>query len=137
MSGTFPNIQYKESYDSFRNDKVTKTGYYDYLKIRGNNGIVNQNISDLVVDGGTISKQGVKIGRAKIGGKFVEANVVYSKDYAGTLSYNEEDDELVIVKKDGTAFDMLHANVELDTANIAGLLTAGSAIIDTSLKLIH
>ena len=42
----------KDSYDSFKYDDILKTEVYDYVKIRGDAGIVNQNISDLVVDGG-------------------------------------------------------------------------------------
>ena len=134
MSGRFPNIRYQDSYDSFKYDDVLKTEIFDFVKIRGDKGIINQNISDFVIDGGMISKQGIKVGRAKIGSQQIIANNNYSSEFAGTISYNKEDDELVIVRKDGTAFDMLHANVELDSANISGLLTADRAIIHNDLN---
>ena len=134
MSGRFPNIRYEDSYDSFKYDDVLKTEVLDYMKIRGSSGIINQNIADIVIDGGLLSKQGIMVGQAKVGGQVVDAKTTYSTEYSGTLSFNKKNNELVIIKKDGIAFDMLDANVNFYFANVEKTLTAGSAIVDTSFE---
>ena len=135
--GTNPNIRYESTYDHLKYDNITISELYDFVKIRGQKGIINQGISDLLVEGGIISKQGLKIGTAKIGGQLLTSNQTYSDVFSGTLSFNKGanaiDDELLVVKSDGTTIDLLDnnsniANLWFETTN--GITTTYNVIIN-------
>ncbi len=49
--GTNPNIRYESTYDHLKYDNVTISELYDFVKIRGQKGIINQSIADLLVEG--------------------------------------------------------------------------------------
>lgn len=129
--GTNPNIRYESTYDHLKYDNVTISELYDFVKIRGQKGIINQSIADLLVEGGIISKQGVKIGRAKIGGEYVVANTVYSPKFAGVMSFDDKNNEFIVIDKDGLAVDLFHDEVSFATVSTDHILIEKSLISDS------
>ena len=120
--GTIPNIRYLNSYDHFTYDTVTISRMFDFVLIRGQKGIVNSQIADLVVEGGSIFNEGIKIGQAKVGGTDLvyigsedhPLDKKYPKEYAGTMSYNiggnepNSHDRLLVVNRHGYTIDLLN-----------------------------
>ncbi len=129
--GTNPNIRYESTYDHLKYDNVTISELYDFVKIRGQKGIINQSIADLLVEGGIISKQGVKIGRAKIGGEYVVANTVYSPKFAGVMSFDDKNNEFIVIDKDGLAVDLFHDEVSFANISTGHILIEKSLISDS------
>jgi len=121
--GTIPRIRYLDSYDHFTYDAVTISKMFDFVLIRGQKGIVNARTADLIVEGGSIFNQGLKLAQAKIGGTDLvhigpsdwAADKRYAKEFAGTLSYNvsggpSDEDQLLVVNKHGFTIDLLHTS---------------------------
>ena len=121
--GTIPSIRYLDSYDHFTYDAVTISKMFDFVLIRGQKGIVNARTADLIVEGGSIFKQGLKLAQAKIGGTDLvhigpsdwAADKKYAREFAGTLSYNvnggpSDEDQLLVINKHGYTIDLLHSS---------------------------
>tara|TARA_B100000780_G_scaffold121239_1_gene84917 strand:+ start:3772 stop:5574 length:1803 start_codon:yes stop_codon:yes gene_type:complete len=130
--GTIPSIRYLDSYDHFTYDTVTISKMFDFVLVRGQNGIVNARTADLIVEGGSIFNQGMKIGQAKVGGTDLvhigpsdwALDKKYPREYAGTMSYNlsggpSDEDQLLIVNKHGYTIDLLQPS---DGSNLSNAL---------------
>ena len=74
-------------------DYQKTSNIYDQLLIKGKTGIINQDFSDLVVEGGILAKGGIMLGDIDPTGK---DNTLL----AGTLFY--KNDNLYYIKDDGS-----------------------------------
>ena len=83
-------------------DYQKTSNVYDQLLIKGKTGIINQDFSDLVVEGGILAKGGIMLGDIDINGK-------NSKLLAGTVFY--ENDNLYFINDEGTKIKLHNTSI--------------------------
>jgi len=106
MSGTNQNIRYQSTFDYAQYDVVKTSRVFDVLKIKGQTSIINSVTADLIVEGGSIFKQGVLIGD----GGF-KNHLTYSTNLSGVLSHEPNDsvgnEALIFINRDGNTINLL------------------------------